>query len=73
MVLTPGIMTLSMSAITSCQLSGVCGASLGIRGRKYPGSTSGNTRLKIKIMIMQNCLRQNPTNTIASRGRFQFH
>lgn len=31
---TPGMMTRSMSAITSCQLSGFSGASAGISGRR---------------------------------------
>lgn len=45
-MLTPGMMTFSMSCMTSCHFSAHSGASAGSRGRKYPGSTVGTTRLE---------------------------
>lgn len=46
-LLTPGIITLSMSVMISFHSSGLCGASEGKRGFIYPGTTVGSTRLKI--------------------------
>lgn len=46
-LLTPGIITLSMSVMISFHSSGLCGASDGKRGFMYPGCTVGSTRLKI--------------------------
>lgn len=45
---TPGIMTRSISAMTSFHWSGLTGASSGISGFKYPGWTVGRTRLRKK-------------------------
>ena len=45
-VRTPGMMTLSMSLIISCHVSGLVGAVFGINGLRYPGSTVGKTRLE---------------------------
>lgn len=42
-------MTLSISFITSCHLSGVCGAVVGSKGFMYPGVTVGNTGLDFKL------------------------
>ena len=42
---TPGIITRSISAITSVQVSGFSGAFSGINGRRYPGVTDGRTCL----------------------------
>lgn len=48
-LLTPGIITLSISAIMFFHSSGLCGASEGKSGFMYPGSTVGKTLLKVYI------------------------
>ena len=43
-ILTPGMMTSSISLNMFSQFSPVCGADSGTRWRMYPGDTSGKTR-----------------------------